>query len=136
MSGKDKTTSSKVKGSVPEKDLELSRAFEFGEEDSGLSFDPQDQDTRSPVGSVVSGALEGFYNTVTDQEFIMDRVKDAFPDSFNETLKSVDVVTRSMSQLYDDSVKDLKPQLSSIARSPERLLISTAPVGKLRSDRL
>lgn len=122
MSGKDKTTSSKVKGSVPEKDLELSRAFEFGEEDSGLSFDPQDQDTRSPVGSVVSGALEGFYSTVTDQEFIMDRVKDALPDSFNETLKSVDVVTRSMSQLYDDSVKDLKPQLSGIARKIDRLV--------------
>ena len=122
MSGKDKTTSSKVKGSVPEKDLELSRAFEFGEEDSGLSFDPQDQDPRSPVGTVVSGALEGFYSTVTDQEFIMDRVKDALPDSFNETLKSVDVVTRSMSQLYDDSVKDLKPQLSGIARKIDRLV--------------
>lgn len=118
----NKTTSSKVKGTIPEEDNALSRAFEFGDEDSGLSFEPQDQDSRTPVGSVVSGALEGFYSTVTDQDFITDRVKDAFPDSFNETLKSLDVVSRSVGQLYDDSVKELKPQLSGIARKIDRLV--------------
>lgn len=122
MASDNKTTSSKIKGTVPEKDDELNRAFEFDDEDSGLSFNPQDQDPRSPVASVLSGALDGFADTVTDNEFIMQRVKDALPDSYTESFKSLDTVARSMSQLYDDSVKDLKPQLSGLARKIDRLV--------------
>jgi len=99
--------------------------FDMGALDTVISKEAKAKD-RNPVITVVSdasrGVIKGATNKLTDPSFLGGIVKDALPDTYRETLNTVDEVSGTALSLYDNAVKEIRPQLSRFATKVDRLV--------------
>lgn len=96
--------------------------FNFDDVDNKLSPDAKNTKSRNPVIDVFAGAIGGAKDRFKEPSFLAKVVKDSLPNSYGETLSTVDEIAGSVSSLYDDAVKEIKPQLSRIAKKVDKLV--------------
>lgn len=96
--------------------------FNFDDVDSKISPDAKNTKSRNPVIDVFAGAIGGAKDRFKEPSFLAKVAKDSLPNSYGETLSTVDEIAGSVSSLYDDAVKEIKPQLSRIAKKVDKLV--------------
>lgn len=77
---------------------------------------------RKAVTEVFKGAISGARDEFKNPSFLAKVAKDSFPSSYGEVFKAASAISESTAQLYDEAVKDLKPQMSRIAKKIDRLV--------------
>lgn len=77
---------------------------------------------RTAVTEVFKGAVGGAKDELKNPAFLARAVKQSMPSSYGEIFKAASVVSESTAQLYDEAVRELKPQMSRIAKKIDRLV--------------
>lgn len=106
-------------------DFDSSMDFnDFGIDDIDADINPElkKRKSRSPVMDVFKGTIKGAGQTVTDPNFVKGVVKKSMPSSYGTIFDAADGVVTTGAALYDEAVKELKPQLSKIAKKVDRLI--------------
>lgn len=96
--------------------------FNIDEIDSLANPDLKDKKSRSPVMDVFKGAIAGAAETATSPSFIAETIKQSLPKTYGEITTGVNEFAGGIASLYDDAVKELKPQLSRIAKKVDKLV--------------
>jgi len=102
--------------------------------DSGLDFDLPEfggekvKDDRKPVTKVAMKAAEGFSEAILSAGMARKFVDHALPNEYGQTFRTADTVVGSMRDVYDQSVKELKPALKELGRFTRRVLPTIEPV--------
>lgn len=96
--------------------------FNIDEIDALANPDLKDKKSRSPVMDVFKGAIAGAAETATSPSFIAETIKQSLPKTYGEITTGVGEITGGIASLYDDAVKELKPQLSRIAKKVDKLV--------------
>ncbi len=102
-------------------DLDFS-SFDESEITGGLSPEARDSKKRTPVMDVFRGTISGAKSTVKSPAYPADLTKKSLPSSYGEVFKAADDVRETTSALYDEAVRELKPQLSYISKKIDRLV--------------
>jgi hypothetical protein len=99
--------------------------------------DPTVPDNRAPTTKVKAGFKEGAVNRVKSPGFLKEALKHAFPRSFGDAVDLSDAVTESARNLYDESVKEIKPTLLMAKKTVSKLVPNDAKIlPKFVQDRL
>ena len=106
------------------KDLVLDDDFEL-EDMEEFDFDipdPSIKDDRKPITKVMSGIKEGATSHVKSPAFFKEVFKETFPTSIGRTIDLSDEVTESAKNLYDESVREIKPTLLMARKTISKLV--------------
>lgn len=111
-------------------DLEL-EPLEF---DDGLdfpSFDSEEIDgqvdpalkgnKRHPVIDAFKGTISGATDLLTNRDFLVDAAESALPREYGTIFKTTGDVATSVTRLYDDAVREVKPQLARVAKKIDKI---------------
>jgi hypothetical protein len=90
--------------------------------DSEISPSAKDKKSRSPVIDVYKGTIGGLKDKFTDPSFLAKVAKDSLPPQYSQTISVVDDAIYSASSLYDEAIRDIKPQLSRLAKKVDKLV--------------
>lgn len=90
--------------------------------DAQMNPDARDKKSRNPVLDVFKGTVSGIKDTVATPSFINQTIKQSLPKTYGEITSGVGEIATGISSLYDDAVKELKPQVSRIAKKVDRLV--------------
>lgn len=96
--------------------------FNLDDIDAQANPDLKDKKSRSPVMDVFKGTISGAKDTVISPSFIAETIKQSLPKTYGEITTGVGEFAGGISSLYDDAVKELKPQLSRIAKKIDKLV--------------
>lgn len=107
-------------------DLDLSNDLDFGD----FNFDDVDSKVdksmskgkRKPVTSAFKGAISGAKTTTMSKSMMAKFLRTALPKEYGETLDRTGDVTSEVSSLYNQAVKEIKPNLQKIAREVDKLV--------------
>ena len=103
-------------------DLDADLDFDdFGSEDYGLDLDTKPK-SRSPVYNVAAGTISGIKSKFTDPGFLHSALKSVLPDTYGEITQAVNIGATGLVSLYDDAVKEVKPQVARIAKKVDKLI--------------
>lgn len=84
------------------------------------------KDKRKPIEKVVSGVKSGVKSGLRNEAAIKRLVKASLPKGYGDALDVAEQSTRSLKELYNSSVKDIRPVLNELKRTTDKLL----PQGK------
>ncbi len=92
-------------------------------EDFDFDFpDPNIKDDRKPITKVVTGIKEGAKSQVRSAAFIKEVMKNTFPASIGAGIDMSEDVARSSKNLYDESVKEIKPTMTMARKTISKLV--------------
>lgn len=97
----------------------------FGIEDIDSQINPDAKSgskSRKVVSEVFRGAVGGIKDEFRNPSFLAKVTKDSLPSTYGEVFKAGGEFTASTTRLYDEAVRELKPQLSFIAKKIDRLV--------------
>lgn len=77
---------------------------------------------RKPIDKVLKGTLKGAKDKAKDPSFIGSLVRKTLPSTYGEIVDNVDKVAGTASSLYDQAVRDLKPQAGRMAKRVDKLV--------------
>lgn len=77
---------------------------------------------RTPVLDVFDGTISGLKSKFTDRGFIGKVVRDSLPEQYGEVISVTDDISSNIADLYNDAVREVKPQLSQLAKKVDRLV--------------
>ena len=93
-------------------------SFDDGFGDMNFDFGADGaKDDRHPVLRTALGALDGIGDTLTGAEFVRRAIRQTFPSGYGEALDLADRVSRSAKDLYDESVRAIRPSLKQAQSS-------------------
>lgn len=95
--------------------------FSFGDLDDQISPDAKKKD-RSPVMDVFKGTIKGAKNQFRSPSFLTKVVKEALPQRYGDILKYADEGVSTTSSLYDEAIRELKPQMSRLGNKIDKLV--------------
>lgn len=95
--------------------------FDFDNFDAQFSSSSKNKD-RSVVKDVFKGTITGSLGTFKNPGFLARKLKKALPDEYGEVFKAVDETHSKLSSLYDQTIRDVKPQLGQLATKIDRLV--------------
>lgn len=95
--------------------------FSFGDIDDQISPDAKKKD-RSPVMDVFKGTIKGAKNQFRNPSFITKVVKGALPERYGDILQYADEGVSTTSSLYDEAIRELKPQMSRLGNKIDKLV--------------
>ena len=104
--------------------------------DSELDQEAKQPKKRSTIGSVFKGALSGVKDTTTSPNFIKQTLERSLPSTYGEVAAATGEVTTGMYELYDETVKEVKPRLGRISKKLDQLVPESAPKLKKLSQKL
>lgn len=96
--------------------------FNLDDIEAQANPDLKDKKSRSPVMDAFKGTISGAKDTITSPSFITQTIKQSLPKTYGEITTGVNEFAGGISSLYDDAVKELKPQLSRIAKKIDKLV--------------
>jgi D-alanyl-D-alanine carboxypeptidase len=96
--------------------------FGLDEIESSLSADAKDTKSRNPVIDVFRGSIEGATDKFKDPAFLGQVTRDALPKTYGKIFSTADSAAETATSLYNDAVKELKPQVSRIAKRVDSLV--------------
>lgn len=103
-----------------DKDLDFN--FDIGDIEGQISPEAKTPKKRNPVSAVFTGTVGGIKTTLKDPSFLANVTKKSLPDSYGEVFNAADQVGSTATALYDEAVKELKPQLAAISKKVDRLV--------------
>ena len=77
---------------------------------------------RTVVSDAISGSISGAKSTFSNPAFLAKVVKDSLPSSYGTVFGEAGKIAETSSALYDEAVKDIKPQLSRLAKKVDKLV--------------
>ena len=97
---------------------------DFGMDDISSEMSPESGNSkpRSPVTEVFKGTISGAAGEVVRPEFLAKTLEGALPETFSTSFSTADKVIDKTSKLYDDTIRELKPQLNSLGRKIDKLV--------------
>lgn len=95
--------------------------FDFGDNDGSYSKDVKSK-KRNPVTDVLIGTIGGIKDTVKSPSFLAETVKDVLPKQYGTVFQGLGEISDGVTSLYDDAVKEIKPQVSKLAKKIDRLV--------------
>lgn len=95
--------------------------FSFGDIEGQASPDSKKKD-RSPVMDVFKGTIKGAKSQLKDPSFITKVVKGALPDRYGQIFSYADEGISTTSSLYDEAIRELKPQMSRLGNKVDKLV--------------
>lgn len=120
--------------------------FDFDSELDNFGFDDFDSQinpeakkgskSRKVVTDVFRGSISGAKDEMKSPAFLKKLARDALPSSYGTIADAASSVTESTSQLYDEAVRELKPQLGRIAKKIDRLVPDERKTLKKMSSKL
>jgi hypothetical protein len=99
--------------------------FDLDNFDDNFNFDipdPTVKDDRKPIVKVVSGIKEGAMKHARTPGFYKEVMKSSFPASFGNAVDLADEVGESAKNLYDESVKEIKPTMLMARKTIGKLI--------------
>ncbi len=102
-----------------------------------VSTEAKHRKARSPIGSVIKGALTGAKDTVKSPSFIKETIRRSLPREYGDIASSLEEIGTTAGELYDEASKELKPRLGNIVEQlgqlvPENQKTLTAIIDKLK----
>lgn len=104
--------------------------------DSELDQTSKKAGSRSTVSNVFIGALKGTKDTLTSPSFVKETLKKSLPSTYGEIAEELGHAGTGAYELYDETVKELKPRLGRISRKIDQLVPENATVMKKLSKKL
>jgi hypothetical protein len=95
--------------------------FDFGDNDALINKDVSSK-KRNPVMDVFKGTITGVKDTVKNPNFLAQTVKDSLPEQYGTVFQTADEVVSTATSLYDEAIREIKPQLSRVAKKIDRLV--------------
>ena len=96
--------------------------FSMSEIDSQINPEVKAKESRNPVNDVFRGTIEGAASKFQDPAFLARVTKESLPTSYGTIFSVANQAAGTASSLYDEAVKELKPQLSRIAKKVDKLV--------------
>lgn len=94
----------------------------FGDIDSQINPEVKKSKKRAAITDVFKGTISGATGRVADPEFLATVTKASLPESYGSVFNAVDQVAGTVSNIYEDAVKEMKPQASRIAKKIDKLV--------------
>lgn len=113
--------------------FELDSDLDFDMYSGGFDFDSEaldSKDDRNPVTKVIRGMGSGIVSTIKEPEFIQKTAKKALPPTYGEISSGVAEASKGVQSLYDETVKELKPQIQILSDKIDQLVPEEATVIK------
>lgn len=95
--------------------------FDFGDNDDSFSKDLSPK-KRTPVTEAFLGTISGIKDTAKSPSFISETVKKSLPEQYGTVIQGLGEISGGVASLYDDAVKEIKPQASKLAKKIDRLV--------------
>lgn len=96
--------------------------FDIGSLDGSMNPEVKNKKSRKPVTDVFKGTVGGAKDRFKDPSFLTKVLRDSLPSGYGEVFKTTDKVGQTATSLYDEAVKELKPQLGRIAQKVDKLV--------------
>jgi hypothetical protein len=77
---------------------------------------------REAVDEVFKGTFEGVKGSFADGKAVKKIIQSSLPKSYEVAFKTADDLTDGLGDLYDDSVRKLRPQANSLAKKIDKLV--------------
>lgn len=106
-------------------DLDYNLDFDFDPENSirsKVSKEAKDKKSRTPVQETFSGILSEAKSKLKDPGFLAKVTKKALPDQYGELIDSLDKGAGTLSSIYEETLRDLKPQLIKLNKSVDKIV--------------
>lgn len=104
--------------------------------DSELDQEAKQPKKRGVIGNVFKGALGGIKDTATSPSFIKQTLERSLPDTYGEVTGVAGEMATGMYELYDETVKEVKPRLGRISKKLDQLVPDSAPKLKKLTQKL
>lgn len=104
-------------------DLDSELNFDFSVDNIDAQINPGAKTgKRSPVIDVFKGTIEGAKSQIKDPGFIAKTVRGSLPEQYGEVFDTTDKISSNLSSLYDDTIREVKPELARLAKKVDRLV--------------
>ena len=104
-------------------DSELDFGFSMDDDIDGMiNPDAKKPKKRTPVTDIAMGTITGAKSKLKDPSFIAEMTRKALPQQYGEVFDTADKVSGSLSSLYDETIREIKPELSRVAKKVDRLV--------------
>lgn len=95
--------------------------FDFGDNDGSFNKDIKSK-KRTPVQEAFTGTITGIKDTVKSPSFLAETVKKSLPEQYGTVFQGLGEISGGVTSLYDDAVREIKPQASKLAKKIDRLV--------------
>ena len=102
-------------------DLEGLGDFNFGEVDSQTDPEARKKD-RHPVSNAFKGSIKGAKDTILDPALMRRVGREVFPKQYGEVADNVGETFSTVSALYNDAVREVKPAAGKVAKQIDKLV--------------
>ena len=113
-----------LEADYPSFDMDLDLDFNT-DISSELNQEATEPKKRSVVSNVVKGALQGTKDTLISPQFIHQTLKKALPNAYGEITESLGEVSQGSYELYDETVRELKPRINRIMTKIDSMVPET-----------
>lgn len=96
--------------------------FDFDEINNQKSADAKNTRKRSPVMDVFKGTISGAKDKFKEPSFLAKVVKETLPEQYGSVFSKADDVAGTVSSLYDDAIREIKPQLARLSKKVDKLV--------------
>lgn len=92
--------------------------------------------SRGVIGNVFMGAMTGARDEVVSPSFIKDTLRKSLPDTYGEVADAGEELTTGLYELYDETVKEIKPRVGRISAKVNQLIPDEAKRLKSLSEKI
>lgn len=117
-------------------DDDLDFDFNLDDIDKAMSAEARNKKSRTPVMDVFKGAIGGTKGKFKDPRFLADLVKKSLPKEYGEVFSAADQASTALSSLYDEAIREIKPQLGRLSTKVDRLVPEEKRHLKKLTDRI
>lgn len=106
-------------------DLDLNLDFDFDPENtirSKVTKEASNKKSRIPVQETFSGTIGGIKSRMFEPGFLSKMTKKALPEQYGEIFEALDKGAGSLSSIYEETLRELKPQLIRLNKSVDKLI--------------
>lgn len=106
-------------------DLDLDLNFDFDPEStirSKVTKEASDKNSRKPIQETFSGTISGAKSRLSEPGFLSKMTKKALPEQYGEIFDALDKGTGSLSSIYEETLRELKPQLIRLNKSVDKII--------------
>jgi hypothetical protein len=119
-----------------DQDLDFDNFMNDDEIMGGINPEARQTKKRSVVTDVFSGTISGASSALKDPNFIKKVADNSLPREYGFIGGEISKVASTAAGLYDETVKELKPQLSKITAKLDKLIPQDSPRLKKASSKL
>ena len=108
---------------TPPDEVEDSESYDWDTEFSSME-DPEldDADGRNPIVAAVKGGKRSIQSSLKNPNFYKKNIEKVLPKDYGDVKTNIEPFTKGIKQLYNETTKEIKPELKEIASNVNRLI--------------